>query len=143
MTKYTKGKAVKLSSNFKSSEMDCKGRGCCSTTLVDNQLIKHLQKIRNHFGKPVVINSGFRCSTHNKAVGGSSGSKHKQGAAADIKINGVSPRKVAAYAEKIGVKGIGLYDTFTHIDTRTKKFYWYSYKQERRSTFQQVILWHK
>ena len=136
MAKYTKGKAVKLSANFKSTEMDCKGRGCCSSTLVDTKLIQHLQKIRNLFGKPVIINSGYRCSSHNRAVGGSSGSKHKQGAAADIVVKGVPPRKVAAYAETLGIKGIGLYDTFTHNDTRTKKALWYSHKQERRSSFQ-------
>lgn len=133
-----------LSSNFKSTEMDCKGRGCCSTTLVDLKLVQHLQKIRNHFGKPVIINSGYRCFSHNRAVGGSTGSKHKQGAAADIVVKGVPPRKVAAYAETLGIKGIGLYDTFTHIDTRAKKYYWYSHKQERRNTFQQlVIVWHR
>lgn len=133
---YTKGKAVKLSTNFKSTEFDCKGRKCCRETIIDNKLVKTLQKIRNHFGKAVIINSGYRCSTHNTKVGGAKSSKHKSGKAADIVVIGVKPLDVARYAEKIGVKGIGLYDTFVHIDTRAKKSFWYSHKQEYRSTFQ-------
>lgn len=135
MTTYTKGKAVKLAANFKSTEFDCKGRGCCYETIITPLLVVYLQRIRNHFDAPVIINSGYRCNKHNKAVGGASGSKHRTGAAADIKVKGVSPRRVAQYAETIGIRGIGLYDTFVHIDTRTKKFYWYSHKQERRNTF--------
>jgi len=52
----------------------------------------------------------------------------------------VAPREVAKYAESIGIKGIGLYETnadghFTHIDTRTVKSFWYGQKEEYRSTF--------
>lgn len=135
MTTYNKGKTTKLSKNFNTIEFDCKGKGCCSKTLIEPKLIEQLQKIRNHFGKPITINSGYRCSIHNKAVGGTINSKHTKGMAADIKIQGVKPLKVAQYAESIGIKGIGLYDTFTHVDTRTKKAFWYSSKQEYRSTF--------
>lgn len=135
MATYTKGKAFKLATNFKSTEFDCNGKGCCNTTHIEPLLVNYLQMIRKHFGAPVVINSGYRCNKHNKAVGGASGSKHKFGAAADIKVKGVSPLKVAQYAETIGIRGIGLYDTFVHIDTRQKKYYWYSHKQEYRRTF--------
>ena len=33
------------------------------------------------------------------------------------------------------MKGIGLYDTFVHVDTRTTKAFWYSHKQLPRTTF--------
>ena len=33
------------------------------------------------------------------------------------------------------MKGIGLYDTFVHIDTRESKSFWYGHGQERRTTF--------
>ena len=55
--------------------------------------------------------------------------------AADIKVEGVTPLEVAKYAESIGVKGIGLYEWGCHIDSRTKKGFWYSDKQEPRTTF--------
>jgi len=114
---YTKGKTEKLAANFKIKEFDCKC-GECSITLVDEKLVKHLQNIRNHFNAPVIINSGYRCYKHNKAVGGAVNSRHMRGQAADIAVKDIEPRKVAAYAEKLGVDGIGRYKTFTHIDTR-------------------------
>ena len=137
---FVKGQGNQVSTNFKSNEFDCKGTGCCSTTLIDEQLINYLQKIRTHFGKPVHINSGYRCATHNEKVGGAKASKHATGQAADIKINGVAPAEIAKYAESIGVLGIGLYETnsdgyFVHIDTRITKSFWYGQKQAKRTTF--------
>lgn len=133
--KYTKGKAIKLSENFNSTEFDCKCNSSCSFTLIDEALVVFLQQIRNYFKKPIIITSGYRCAAHNKEVGGATNSYHTKGQAADIVVNGVSPQEVAKYAESIGVKGIGLYDTFVHIDTRTRKSFWYSSKQEYRATF--------
>ena len=138
---YPRWSEKKLSENFKVSEFSCKGSSCgCTTTLIDEALVNYLQKIRGHFGKPITINSGYRCAKHNKNVGGASGSRHTKGQAADIKIAGVAPKEVAKYAESIGVKGIGLYETskdgyFVHIDTRTYKSFWYGQKQAKRTTF--------
>lgn len=137
---YPKGSMEKLSENFKVYEFSCHGSGCCKQTKVDPQLVAYLQKIRDHFGKPVHINSGYRCAKHNKAVGGVSGSYHLKGQAADITVEGIAPAEVAKYAETIGIKGIGLYESaksgyFTHIDTRTKKSFWYGSEQAYRSTF--------
>lgn len=136
---YVKGSNAKVSDNFKVSEFACKGNGCCSTVKIDKQLVTYLQKIRDHFGKSVTINSGYRCSKHNSAVGGSSGSKHTKGMAADIAVSGVKPAEVAKYAESLGIKGIGLYEgsdgNFVHIDTRTIKSFWYGHAQAKRTTF--------
>ena len=44
-----------------------------------------LQPLRDHLGKPVVINSGFRSQAVNMAVGGAKNSQHMKGEAADIK----------------------------------------------------------
>lgn len=137
---YKKGSATKLSNNFNVSEFACHGNGCCSTVMIDEKLVVYLQKIRDHFGKAVTITSAYRCPVHNRNVGGATGSRHAKGQAADIVVDGVAPAKVAAYAESIGVKGIGLYETakdgyFTHIDTRTTKSFWYGQGQAYRSTF--------
>lgn len=136
----TKGKVTKLSTYFNSTEFDCHGSGCCSTTLINETLVEYLQKIREHFGKPITITSGYRCATHNKNVGGATGSRHSKGDAADIVVSGVTPREVAKYAESIGIMGIGLYENasdghFVHIDTRTTKSFWYGQAQAYRSTF--------
>lgn len=137
---YAKGANTKLSTNFTSSEFDCHGSGCCSSTLVDDKLVTYLQQIREHFGKPVNISSGYRCATHNKNVGGATGSRHSKGQAADIYISGVAPAEIAKYAESIGIKGIGLYETnsdgfFVHVDTRDTKSFWYGQNEASRTTF--------
>ena len=136
----TKGNAVKLSANFKSTEFDCHGNGCCSQTLINETLIEYLQKIRDHFNKSITITSSYRCTKHNRSVGGATASRHVKGDAADIVVNGVAPAEVAKYAESIGIKGIGLYETdadghFVHIDTRDSKYFWYGQAQSPRSTF--------
>lgn len=137
---YTKGQAVKLSTNFNSTEFDCHGSGCCSQTIINPQLVKYLQQIREHFNAPITITSAYRCTTHNRRIGGATGSRHTKGDAADIVVKGVSPREVAKYAESIGIKGIGLYETsadgyFTHIDTRSTKSFWYGQNEQARNTF--------
>lgn len=124
MAGYKKGKAIRLTKHFKTTEFDCKGKGCCNTTIINAQLVTLLEKLRNHFNKPVYINSGYRCTKHNKAVGGASNSQHTHGKAVDIVVKGVNVESVAAYAEKIGFKGIGRYSSFTHVDTRNKRAHW-------------------
>lgn len=140
---YPKSSSTKLSKNFSSREFRCGlGRPCssCSTTLVDELLVEYLQKIRDYFGAEVEITSGYRCPSYNGRINGATGSRHTKGQAADIVVRGIAPRRVAAYAEYIGAKGVGLYETakdgyFVHIDTRTAKSFWYGQGQAFRSTF--------
>lgn len=137
---YKKGQKTKLSENFSSLEFDCHGSGCCSETIINPKLVEYVQKIRDHFGKPITVTSGYRCPIHNKRVGGATGSRHSKGDAADIVVQGVTPREVAQYAESIGIKGIGLYETsadgyFTHVDTRDTKSFWYGQREAKRTTF--------
>lgn len=135
MAEYRKGKTIRLSKNFKSTEFDCKGSKCCAMTLIDSLLVAYLQRIRNHFNKPIVINSGYRCAPHNRKVGGARASRHLQGKAADIVVKGIAPKEVAKYAESIGVRGIGLYSTFVHIDTRSSKAFWRGHEQDKVNSF--------
>ena len=137
---YKKGQKTKLSENFNSLEFDCHGSGCCSETIINPKLVEYVQKIRDHFGKSITVTSGYRCPIHNKRIGGATGSRHSKGDAADIVVSGVAPREVAKYAESIGIKGIGLYETnadghFTHIDTRDVKSFWYGQNEAKRTTF--------
>lgn len=137
---YKKGQKTKLSENFNSLEFDCHGSGCCSETIINPKLVEYVQKIRDHFGKSITVTSGYRCPVHNRRIGGATGSRHSKGDAADIVVSGVTPREVAKYAESIGIKGIGLYETnadghFTHIDTRDVKSFWYGQNEAKRTTF--------
>jgi hypothetical protein len=63
---------------------------------------KVLQPVRDHFGKGVKVNSGFRCLAVNAAVGGVQGAKpsdHTRGMAADIEIPGVPNAELAQWIE--------------------------------------------
>ncbi|MDE6777617.1 MAG: DUF882 domain-containing protein [Oscillospiraceae bacterium] len=124
IVRYSKSKQgnQSLSKNFKVKEFACKDGS--DTVYIDNQLVWYLQKIRDNYGKAVVINSAYRTSSYNKKVGGATNSYHIKGMAADIRISGVSPKTLAAYAKSIGIKGVGTYSSFVHIDTRTVKSYW-------------------
>lgn len=133
---YKKSADVQLSPNFKLSEFVCKCGKYCSEVTIDLKLVAYLQAIRDHFGKAITITSGYRCPTHNANVGGAKASYHtKGGRAADIVVSGIVPSEVAKYAESLGILGIGLYDNFVHIDTRSTKFFWYSSAEIPRTTF--------
>ena len=58
---------------------------------------KVLQPVRDHFGKGVKVNSGFRSPESNAAVGGSKTSDHCLGRAADIEIPGVANAELAQW----------------------------------------------
>lgn len=123
---YSKAKDgnKKLSANFKVKEFACTDGS--DPIFIDSDLVNVLQKIRTHFGKSVTITSAYRTPTKNKAVGGTTYSQHLYGKAADIKVNGIAPKKVSAYAETLlkNKGGIGTYATFTHIDVRETKARW-------------------
>lgn len=85
---------MKLSNNFSLEELTksdtankCGIKNTPNTlelSNLTNLAKKILQPIRDAYGKPIIISSGFRCSQLNKKVGGASNSDHIFGAAADI-----------------------------------------------------------
>lgn len=109
--------------NFRLSEFASKDG--CKIVFIQAGLLRKLQKIRDAFGLPLIINSGYRTESHNKAVGGVTGSYHVKGMAADIRISSYTSdfdiMQLAATAEKIGFTGIGIYKGFVHVDTRDAK----------------------
>jgi len=114
-----------LTRNFSKSEFACK---CgCGTNHYNIKLVYALQELRDLIGKPIIINSAVRCKTHNQNVGGKPNSQHLLGAAADIKIKGMSTLILYGYAiqiERFKQGGIGLYDTFVHVDVRGSVARW-------------------
>ena len=126
--------AKQLSPAFRVREFRCLDG--TDTILIDEGLVVLLQCIREHFGKPVHITSGYRTAEHNAAVGGSKSSQHLLGRAADFYVEGVPVATVAAYAETLlpGRGGIGRYPKdakhparktgWVHIDTRAGKSRW-------------------
>ena len=119
-----------LSNDFSRYEFAC--RCGCGFDTADSELVAVLQDIRDHFKGRVTINSGCRCVEHNEKaqkaanknyIPYSSKSQHLIGRAADIIVEDTPPRALHFYlCEKYPDKyGIGKYDDFIHIDTRSKK----------------------
>jgi len=106
-----------LSQNFKVSDFKC--RDGSDVILINPALIDILEKIQDHFGKPVRVVSGYRTPKYNKMLkGAAKNSQHMYGNAADIKIEDVSPKEVYGWLNSWHKGGLGLYPTFTHVDVR-------------------------
>ena len=56
-----------------------------------------LEPVRNHYGKPFVPNSGFRCLELNRAIGSSDKSQHVTGQAVDFEVPGEDNKDVALW----------------------------------------------
>lgn len=118
---------MKLTEHFDSREFRCRcgdkgleGPYFCGgiEILPAPELVDKLEQVRQHFGRPVRINSGYRCPAYNEHIGGAKQSQHVRATAADIVVDGVDPAEVADFAEILGFGGIGRYKTFTHVDVR-------------------------
>ena len=114
---------------FKKSEFACKcGKYCDGYPAeIDMGVVKIADEIRAIIGKPISINSGLRCKTHNANVGGVSNSQHILGKAADLGCPiGCTTAQMASIAESImgNTGGIGIYPWGIHIDTRSAKSRW-------------------
>ena len=125
---------LQLSPHFRLSEFASKDGS--DKVLVDDALVDLLEQIRAAAGGAVTINSAYRSPAHNAAVGGVSSSQHLYGRAADIVVEGASPLLVGQMAEHYLDRrgGIGVYRTFTHVDTRAIRSRW-----DQRSGHQVVV----
>ena len=124
---------MKLSKNFSLSEFECNdGSETPKEVVVNLQLLaEQLQILRDFIGKPITINSGYRSPHYNDVViKGAKRSQHKLGTAADIRVEGVSPREIHGIISEL-IKdgrmkegGLGKYSSFTHYDIRGTKARW-------------------
>ena len=123
-----------MTKNFKLKEFECKG-GCDMPLEVYENIIKlasQLQFLRDYTGRPITINSAYRCPEHNAKVGGSKTSQHLLGKAADITIQSLKPAEVYRIIEDLIDMGhmlqggLGLYEKkgFVHYDIRKTKARW-------------------
>ena len=77
-----------------------------------------LEQVRSLLNKPIMINSGFRSKAVNDSVGSRDSSQHRIGAAADIRVPGMTPKQVveACIAANIGYDQIiEEFGSWTHI----------------------------
>ena len=96
-----------------------------------------LQPLRDAWGAPLIINSGYRCLKLNEAVGGVPTSQHVMGQAADVGCS--DPLALARLVKELGLDfdQMGVYPTFLHISydkdgrNRGHVFYAKNYKGEK------------
>lgn len=77
-----------------------------------------LQPLRTKLGKPIIITSGYRNSEVNKLVKGKPNSQHVRGQAADIVVNGYTPKQLCEFIKNSGIEYDQLlneYNQWTHI----------------------------
>lgn len=65
-----------------------------------------LQPLRDSYGKPIKISSGYRCQALNKAIGGVSTSQHLKGEAVDINNGQIENKKLFLLASKMIKEGV-------------------------------------
>lgn len=108
--------------NFTKHEVSCKH---CGEFYYDAPAMDKLQRLRDLWGRPLVINSGHRCKSHNANVGGAPGSQHLK-LAFDVRMPKATASRVSGshsqqefvrLARQVGFTGIGVYNSFVHLDT--------------------------
>ncbi len=105
----------------------------CKRAKMDDDFLFMLDFLRFQVGKPMWINSGYRCDKHEAAVGGS-GANHPEGKAVDIRSSRVGLYRIVKYSPAVGFTGMGmklqgpLKSRYIHLDTTHKIFTPWTYK---------------
>jgi uncharacterized protein YcbK (DUF882 family) len=126
-----------LTKNISKSELFCHCKKCNVRIQDHEPVIAIVQGACDYFAVVLGVEkvrleipSPARCRDHNLAIGSNDESQHIRCNAMDIKIyaNGIQipPGTVYQYFNDIypHSMGVGLYDTFTHIDSREKRARW-------------------
>lgn len=108
-----------LTKHFSAHEFKCPCGKCTGGTMNIAFLTK-LDQLRELFGKPIRIESGFRCAAHNKAVGGTSESMHLQGRAADLIVESDADRYHLHRVAFSLFAGVGTAKGTIHVDDRNQ-----------------------
>ena len=88
--------SLPVSDHFVVGELSCRH---CGNIIVSPVLLEMLERLRLAVGAPLRICSGYRCPTHNKAIGGAKTSAHMMGLAADIAVPDRYRMNPAAFLE--------------------------------------------
>lgn len=112
---------------FSRKEEECP---CCHSGGLVPDFREKLNKAREIAGIPFVLNSAYRCETHNQDVGGTENSAHRAGLAVDIRCNDSRSRWIIIDAlKKAGFRRIGASKAgnFIHVDddlTKPQDVFW-------------------
>lgn len=110
---------IRVSSHFNLREFQCR---CCGAVKLSALALEMLEEMRELWGAPVVITSGYRCERHNRAVGGVPDSQHLSGTAADIYARPEDQEKLSVLAACAGFAEIirGGEKNYIHVAIKKK-----------------------
>ncbi len=117
--------------HFSVAELSCKcaGKHCQSEYFHDPSFLDALEDMREDLKAPLIINSAHRCEGWNKSVGGATRSQHL-GIAVDLSLENHDRFAALDAAKARGFTGLGLGESFLHMDRREKPATWY-YRRSR------------
>ena len=103
---------------FNRSEFECSHSHTCE---MDQNFIDKLNKLREEFGKPLTINSGYRSPEHPIEYVKQTPGAHASGKACDISVSREDALRLLELAIKLGFTGFGINQKgssrFIHLDT--------------------------
>ena len=103
---------------FKKEDFLCRCGRCEMPAEVEGNLMALVENVlepaREKLGGPIIVNSGYRCERHNKAVGGVANSQHLRGEAVDIRC--ADNKRLAKIIVEAGrFDQLIIYPTFIHV----------------------------
>ena len=124
---YDYNDSTQLSPHFNVREFRCSCGGN-HEILIASELVDKLEQLYTALNcSKIIVTSGYRCTEHDKAVGGTSSGQHTKGTAADVCCYGqdgqpISSKAVCCKAQDLGFGGIANITAayqYTHLDVRT------------------------
>ena len=101
---------------FKLSDFDCQETG---NNEMSEEFLEKLDELRHKCGFPFIITSGYRDPTHSIEARKAKAGTHARGIASDIRINnGNEAYDIIKNAQSMGFNGIGVANSFIHVDIR-------------------------
>lgn len=106
-----------MMSYFSRDELMCQH---CGEYYFDSEFMALLNNIREEYGKPMIVNSGYRCQEHPLERAKTSTGAHSLGKAVDIRCSGADALELIRIAMEFGIKRIGVNQKgstrFIHLD---------------------------
>lgn len=87
--------------------------------MMDYALVERLDRLRRVWGRPLVVNSGYRTAAHNKSVGGVKDSAHQRGLAADLRTSDLTDAirfSIVAALNGFSRIGVDMKGRYVHVD---------------------------
>ena len=108
-----------MSKYFKPKETQC---SCCGLNFMDEEFMEAIDAIREEYGAPMIVSSGYRCVNHPIEAAKRAPGPHNTGMAIDILCHGAEAYRLIRLALSIGMRGIGINQKgdidqrFIHLD---------------------------